>query len=352
MSAHHADHQPDARARWVEEQLASLDRDDSTAVHVGAAWERWQARHALRSAPRPRRHRLAWAGSAACLALIGALGFSSAARSATARVLALFRITQVTALPLDINGSAPLADRTTAGMIQQLVSDSLTVTRNDPNQLAATAGAATGLVGFAVRVPGGIGARYQVRGEKDFQMVVDRNRAQAILDSAGLVGVDLPPSLDGSTISVHLPAAVTVMMGDCSTWQAQPQNGFPSPPANGACTVLGESPSPAVNLPPGLDMQKIAEVGLQLLGMSAEEAQQYCQTIDWTSTLVVPFPRSQAQSQTVSVDGVQGILLTRTPPNGQPFYVLLWSRGGMLYSIAGPGAGSQGLALAAQLPPA
>lgn len=338
----------EARARWVDDQLKALDASPSPECNTEAAWRQWQARLEP-DVPRPGWR---WISLAAVLALVGALGFLPAARAAGGRMLSLFRITQVTALPLDVNGSAPIADRSTAHMIGQLLSDEITVTHSENNEIVPSALAASQMAGFTLRAPAVATMQYRVQGEKDFQMVVDRARAQAVLASAGVAGVTLPPDLDGATISVHMPRIVNIMMGDCSSWVAKSHRSFPGPPSGTACTVMGEGPSPTVDLPPGLDMEKIAEVGLQLLGMSATEAQQYCQTVDWRSTLVVPFPRGEAQSHNVNVDGVQGIVLVRNRAEEGSHYVLLWSRQGMLYSIAGPGDGSQGLQLAAQLPPA
>lgn len=339
----------EARARWVEDQLSALDAQapDWNSADVEGAWRRMRSRM---QTP-PARLAWRWVSVGAVIALAGALGLIPSARAAGGRMLSLFRVTHVTALPLDLNGNAPIAERSTSAMIGNLLSDDLTVTRNEKTQSASSAGAAAQLAGFQLRVPADASAQYRVQGEKDFQLIVDRARAQSLLDSAGVVGEVLSPDLDGATIAVHIPRAVHVSLGDCSTAELRTRRGLPLAPTGAGCTVLVESPSPTVSLPPGLDMQKVAEVGLQLLGMSAEEARQYCQTVDWRSTLVVPVPRGQAQSRNVSVDGVQGILLTRERQQEGGHYVLLWSRQGMLYSIAGSGDGSQGLTLAAELPP-
>src|SRR2546427_5170947 len=51
--------------------------------------------------------------------------------------------------------------------------------------------------------------------------------------------------------------------------------------------------SPTVSVPPDLNMSDIAEAALELAGMSPAEARSFCQTVDWSSTLVVPIPRSE-----------------------------------------------------------
>lgn len=328
---------------------------EAEAEAVERAWTRLCARRAAHATPRTWSllARPAWLGAAACALLVGTLGLSPAARSATARVLSLFRIQQVAALPVDLTSNSPLANRSTASMIQRMIADELTITLNEKNQLVPSGGAAAQMAGFSLRYPLSLPApQFFVEGAKDFTLTVDRNRAQSILDAADVTGVNLPQGLDGATMSVHIPRAVGVLYGDCARWLQRNATGLPSAPTSGACTVIGEGPSPTASLPPGLDMATIAAAGLQMTGMSASAAQQFCSTIDWTSTLVVPFPRNAANSRDVAVDGASGILLTTSATARQPQYVLLWTRGGMLYSIAGPGDGSQGLTLAAELPPA
>ncbi len=60
------------------------------------------------------------------------------------------------------------------------------------------------------------------------------------------------------------------------------------------CVYLVQVPSPTVSVPPNLNMAEIAEAGLQLAGMTASEAHAFCQTVDWSSTMVVPVPRNSS----------------------------------------------------------
>ncbi len=321
----------------------------SGTTDVERAWRRFAARRA-RAAEAGHGVRPAWVALAAAVALAGVLGLSPGARSAAAAALEVFRIHNVTALPFDPAAAAPLANHEVAGMIQQMLSDEIHVSLDEKNMAAGSAQQASHLAGFALRYApewGGSAPAFRVQGAKDFSLTIDRTRAQGILNEAGVAGVDLPPSLDGATIAVRIPRAAAVLYGDCAA--AGNLRGPGGLGAKGNCTVLGETPSPVVDLPPGLDMQQLAVVGLQFLGMSPEEAEQYCRTIDWTSTLVVPIPRGKATSRAVAVDGVRGLLLRPAPARGGERYMLIWSRQGMLYSIAGPGDGSAGLALAGRL---
>lgn len=319
---------------------------------VDAAWGRFRTRRAS-APPRHGWVRPRWLMLIGAAVLVGALGFTPAGRSATDRMLGLFRINTVTALPVNDTALEPLARGGSADMIAHLLSDELTVNRDEPNQTVNGLGAAAAAAGFTVLAPATAPgpARYLVVGGKDLTLKVDRARAQALIDTVGPAGLTLPASLDNAVISAHLARSVVIAYGACAASIPQPDTRKPSPGPD--CTVLDQSPSPQVNLPPGLDMQQLAAVGLQLLGMSAAEARQYTQTIDWNSTLVIPFPSAMAASRPVTVNGDQGILLTSNRPGktGGPGYVLIWAHQGMLYSIAGAGDGANGLALASQLQP-
>ena len=114
------------------------------------------------------------------------------------------------------------------------------------------------------------------------------------------------------------------------------------------CTYLIQAPSPTVSVPPDLSMSDIAEAALELAGMSPAEARSFCQTVDWSSTLVVPIPRNSSSYETVTVDGVEGTLITETLSLGNR-YSLMWIKNGVIHSLAGHGNSSDALSLAAAL---
>jgi hypothetical protein len=79
---------------------------------------------------------------------------------------------------------------------------------------------------------------------------------------------------------------------------------------------------------------------LEFTGMTSDQAAAFTQTVDWTSTLVVPIPKNAATYKQVSVDGVTGNLIQR-PSDDAPQFVLLWVKDGIVYSIGGLGTNSQ-----------
>jgi hypothetical protein len=110
-----------------------------------------------------------------------------------------------------------------------------------------------------------------------------------------------------------------------------------------------QMPSPTITAPPGLDIPKIGEAYLQLMGMSPEEAASFAQTVDWSTTLVIPIPRYGTTYREVPIDGVNGTLIVQESEDRADQYLMVWVKDGILYSITGPGDGSSALRLANSL---
>ena len=58
------------------------------------------------------------------------------------------------------------------------------------------------------------------------------------------------------------------------------------------CTEYAQVPAPRASTPPELDLDQLGRAYLQLLGMSAQEAERFSQRVNWATTLVVPLPAS------------------------------------------------------------
>jgi hypothetical protein len=103
-----------------------------------------------------------------------------------------------------------------------------------------------------------------------------------------------------------------------------------------------------VNVPPGLDIQHLAEIGLEVAGMNSTQSHDFLQTVDWKSTLSMTVPRFLRSYQAVKVKGAQGTLLTLAGRRG-PGYTLIWAKNGMVYSLVGFGDSTEAVDLASSL---
>jgi hypothetical protein len=345
------------RAARVKAHLAALDPTPAEAPRSAQlAYAQFTARQSAVSGKErftmfksifSPRLRPVWAGLAVVVLLAGALSFAPV-RAWAGEILALFRVQKIVVLPIDTTRLGELGnDQTIGKQISSLLSDSVTVTKKaDKPQTVADAAQASQAAGFAVRLPASRKDTPQltVQGSTAFQAIVDRARAQSLLDESGLTDLKLPASLDGAVIKVDIPAGVTAGYGDCPKLdeEAGTAKAEGSPGRRMAnCILLAEIPSPSVNAPPDLDVQQLAEIGLQFTGMSAKQAHDFSQTVDWTSTLVIPIPRNGSTYKQVAVDGVTGYLIQR-PADDAPQYALVWLKNGIIYAIGGFGSDTAG----------
>jgi hypothetical protein len=90
-------------------------------------------------------------------------------------------------------------------------------------------------------------------------------------------------------------------------------------------------------------------VALQFLGMSANDAASFTQTVDWTSTLVLPVVRGKSTYEQVHVNGNDAALLR--PVNGAESarFSLMWVDNGIIFNLNGTGDDTTAINLASQL---
>jgi hypothetical protein len=355
------------QAREVGAMFAVLaPPPDEPLADPGMAFARFKAREraAHQSAPSlfnrlfGNRLRPAW-GAAALAAVIVVLVSFAPARTWAQKFLAMFRVERITVVPVDLNTlHGPNGDTTAAKMLGQMIADNVVVTVHSDPQAATSREEASRKAGFNVHL---LSTRTDspqitVTGEQAFHMTLNRDRAQGVLDEAGRTDLILPASLDGATIAVQIPPAVVARYGHCPT--ERPKNSGDSTPAPNTqnvdisdCVVVAQVPSPTVSVPPDLNIGQLVELGLQAGGMSAQQAHDFCQTVDWTSTLVLPLPKFASSYQTVTVDGVEGTLID-LPRFGQrrpAGYTLMWVKSGVIYTVMGFGESSQAVPLAESL---
>ncbi len=333
-----------ATALRVNTHLAALEEPASPAeANPQMALARFKANLGADATPASlldrvfaKRWRFAWAVSVAAALLAISLLFP-AGRSFAQRLLATLRIEKVQTVALDFPAfDDSRFDRNARQALGKLISDNIVVTLDEKMQPAASQQQASSLAGFPVRLFSSRTdrPRLQVQGAHAFHMTVDRSRLQDVLDQAGRTDLLLPATLDGATVSVQIPRAVAAAYGNCPNHDSANRGNEQQQPGFGKdCVILLQAPSPVVNVPSDLNLQQLAEIALQFAGMSAVEARQFCQTIDWKSTLVLPVPPSVHSYQTVDVNGVQGTLMKTESHRNGPAYLLIWVKDGVIYAI-------------------
>jgi hypothetical protein len=249
------------------------------------------------------------------------------------------------------------ANPTLHQMVTQMISDKVQVEVNEQDQPVNDVASARQLAGFDVLL---LSARKDapklvVGGSHKVDVLVDRTRLQAIATEAGHPELVLPQSLDGASVAVQVPRSVQLQYGTCpgpanaSKVVADNITG-PSPTTTqySDCVRLREGPAPIVNVPGGLDVGGLAQIGLETAGMTPSQASDFLHTIDWKATLTLSVPRSLRSYEVVKVNGANGTLLSMAGRRG-PGYALIWTKNGLVYSLTGFGDASQAVGLAESL---
>jgi len=222
--------------------------------------------------------------------------------------------------------------------LSELISSSTIVT-DEPGDTVFVVNSeeASEIAGFNVRLPDEMPLSYiSVADSAAFTMKIDRTKAQSLLDGAGRTDLVLPDTIDGAEISISIPASVRTAFGLCPDPKSEEDSQGDMEVLYPDCIIFSQMTSPLVNVPEGLDMAQLAQIGLEFSGLSSEEAEAFASSVDWTTTLVVPIPRNAATYVDVSVDGVTGKLIEHDSEYS-PNYVLLWVKDGIVYAINGLG---------------
>ncbi len=120
-------------------------------------------------------------------------------------------------------------------------------------------------------------------------------------------------------------------------------------PEDATCVKLNELRSPTASAPQQINPAEIAQVALQFAGLSATEAANFTQTVDWTTTLVMPILHGQSSYEKVNVGGNEAVLLRPRVPRDLKQFDLVWVENGIVYSLMGTGDNTTALNLASQL---
>ena len=188
---------------------------------------------------------------------------------------------------------------------------------------------ASSKVGFAVGKPGYLPEGLAVdsifvEGAGAMRLSVSESKLRALLDRLGLRDVTVPRGLNGQWIEVRKPPVVI------QRFKAEQRR-----------AVLIQARSPEVSVPAGWDVERLAEIGLRVLGLDQGEAHRIASTTDWRTTLLVPVPFNASTFRQVTINGQQGLLITTTAERGpdgrlgRADRVLMWTDGERVFCLKG-----------------
>jgi hypothetical protein len=188
---------------------------------------------------------------------------------------------------------------------------------------------AAALVGFTPRTPVGYGEPVEVavQGQIKVRYTPDVEGLRSVFAALDVDPDLLPENVDGQPFDFTLPPAVL-------TAYDVPEND------EEIDFVMIQVPSPTTDGPADVDMQALGEAMLQVLGMTPQEAARLSESVDWTSTLVLPITPDLATVQEIGVDGTTGLMFDSGWMEGEGgddwdrSMTLLWQKNGIVTVIS------------------
>ncbi len=197
-----------------------------------------------------------------------------------------------------------------------------------PPREVADAAAAGALSGITVRMPtwlpqGMAPAGFAVSGERIMDVKLDVRTLNGVLDALGIDDLRMPVAADGQIATLDVPPIVRVNFRD-------PRR----------TVALFQARQPVAALPTGADIATLAQIGLRVLGVEPNEADQFAHSVDWRTTLLVPVPANVGSFQQVEVQGHPALLIQaqrRRDTDGryEPVAQLMWTSGSSVFALAG-----------------
>lgn len=326
------------RAERVHRHMASLDSpEEAPTAHI--IRQRLQTRIDKKETSMlgrlfQRKYRLAWTTAMVVVAIAISMLFPQV-RVLAGRLLSLFRVEQIQPVEVGLTlGMLPDYMEGYFSTFEVLLGDQIDMDEIVEPREVQDADEASKLAGFTVRLP--IEKESEPRifyiAARTVQYVIDRDLLQGVLNEINLGDLVIPEGVDGEEVTIHIPDIVMAMYGDCGLEgdEDQQQAG-----QRETCMALVQARSPTVDVPPELDLNRLGEIFLQVLGMSVEEAAQFSEKVDWLTTLVLPIPADAQYEEIANVDGSPGVLVKDPYGEDMAWYTLVWIKSGILHGLMG-----------------
>jgi len=308
------------------QQTISTEEEPSTITSLPAASSRrkkMQDKQSFWSG----RFRTLIAGIAA-LVVIGSLLALPPVRAIADQFLQVFRVQKVMFVPVSSDRLAELEKLNFDGKTL-FVSEPEVVKKPGDNRNVETMDEAASIVGYAVHQPETFpttpySTTFAVQDHGTFRFQVNVESARHLLELMDVKDVTIPDALGNKPITVDLPPAVI------AHYRGE----------NYELTLV-QGKSPDVTLPDGVDLSQLGKAFLRLLGMDSIQADSLSKDVDWSSTLLFPFPADVDSIRQVTIGNAQGLLTNRNhdqaPNSGKMTKQLYWQDGDHFYVLMSNG---------------
>lgn len=283
----------------------------------GAAWERFE-RERLTTPEAGRSFSFSTSLVAVAVGAVVLMGGLATApgQSLASDLLNLFRAEKLAAVRIDPEAFASF-DPAEMGDIE--------IDEPRGREVESLAEAAT-LTGLDVRLPSEPAPGLMVAGihastAGEARLTLDRERLEAFFGAQGSVNMELPPLIDGSTITALIPPTVMVEYAD--------ENSFDNVPP----LLIGQAAAPEISGPVGIDLDALRDDLLQLPFISPELSEQLADISDWQRTLPIPYPADNVSAEELTVKtGGDGLYFTADDGSR----VLIWTADDQVFGIVSP----------------
>ena len=257
------------------------------------------------------------AGVVVLALLVGVFSFAPT-RAFARQLLSVFRVRRFAVI--EVNPSEASLEEVGRTLQEKLFKYEPQVIVDEPVQEVASIEEARAAAGFEVRLPSYLPftdtVKFAVKGRTEYAFRFDREGLTTLLQLAGMDPDQVPAGFTEGTVNATASAMAYIHRGSLEIIQ-----------------VL----DPVVDYPEGIVPRVIGEAGLRILGVSAADARRISESIDWTSTVLLPVPKSVAQFREVTVAGASAVLVVpQQAEGGQEPAVLLWQKDGVVYVVAAP----------------
>ncbi len=236
--------------------------------------------------------------------------------------LSIFSPTQVAPVTLTAGQLNGLPDLAAYGRMQ--------TTHLEPQQVAgaAQAAASTGLhVWQPASLPGDVPTtvRWEIVGHGSATFTLDAAVAAAAAARSGHAPPNIPASLDGTTVTVDAGPAVAAIYGASAADSTGASDS--APPT--LVIAQGVRPTASTN---GATLRQLEDFLVAQPGVSPQLAAEIRAIGDPASTLPIPIINGVMTSQTISIDGVQGVVTGDSTGLGS---AVIWEKDGVVYAVGG-----------------
>ena len=296
---------------------ASLSVEDGRSATAWAGFAR-----SIEAAPKTKRSHAGWRPAigvaAVCLVLLTSVALPPV-RTLAAEFLQLFRAEKFEAIKIDPQAMADFNPEKLG---------KFTMSQPEPRPVADIEEAAK-VTGLDIKEPGNLpaGIKRAVIGANragKVSLTFDLKKFLDYLKANKIEGINLPPELDGKTITGHIPPLVMMEYSqggvDQNASHRQPE------------IVVFQAGLPSLEAPAGFEADAIRDELLKLPVIPAAVKDQLKAMTDWKKTLPIPYPGNEATSEKVKVGKDDGLFFNANDGTK----VLIWTDGKMTFGLVSP----------------